>query len=160
MTENEILNIVCDNIDLKYKKMLSFELKKSQTTGIFFITVKAEPSYWRLDSNEKTLAKIKIGKKSSYIAFNTSCEKLLKQHSISYNKIKSENMLRVSIEDFSQIPVATIGNLFTNIMLNAFNFQAFGCCGKFNICEKTGICVHDDVLYSTACQYRKIITKL
>ncbi|MCM1114250.1 MAG: hypothetical protein NC397_01990 [Clostridium sp.] len=159
MNEIDIFNQIKDNINKKYLSVVNFELVKSKTKGIFFITIKASPSPWRLDASEKTLAKIKIGKKVSYISFATCCENELNKYSITYSKIKSENMLRVTIDEFSEISPENITKLFTSIMLNAFNFQSFGCCGKFKECEKNGICVHDDILYSTACQYRKIISR-
>lgn len=161
MDETDIFNLITQNIDKKYLNIVKFELQetKNKSENAYFIYVKAEPTPWRLDSSTKTLTKIKFGKKVSYVSFPVSCANTLDAYSIYYSKIKSEDALRVSIDEFSIISPQIIKDLFTNIMLAAFNFQAFGCCGKFKECEKTGICIHDDILYSTACQYRKIISK-
>lgn len=162
MNEVDIFNLVKQSIDARYLNIVDLELKKTENKSeknAYFICVKADPTPWRLDSSTKTLAKIKFGKKVSYISFPVSYAKTLNDYSIRYSKIKSEEALRVSIDEFSTISPEIIKDLFTNIMLAAFNFQAFGCCGKFKECEKTGVCVHDDILYSTACQYRKIISK-
>lgn len=162
MNEIDIFNLIKQNIDKRYLDTVDLELKETENKSeknAYFIYVKAAPTPWRLDSSTKTLTKIKFGKKISYISFPVSCANTLNEYSISFSKIKSEDALRVSIDEFSKISSEIIKDLFTKIMLDAFNFQAFGCCGKFKECEKTGICVHDDVLYSTACQYKKIISK-
>ena len=162
MNEVDIFNLIKQNIDPRYLTIVDLELRETNNKSeknAYFIYVKAEPTPWRLDSSTKTLTKIKFGRKVNYISFPVSYAKILSDYSISYSKIKSEDALRVSIDEFSTVSPEIIKHLFTNLMLDAFNFQSFGCCGKFKECEKEKICLHDDILYSTACQWRKIISK-
>ena len=67
--------------------------------------------------------------------------------------------LRISFDVFDNIPSNVLAELFTTIMITSFKFEPFGCCSKYKECKEKGYCVHDDILYANACQYRKIITK-
>lgn len=40
-------------------------------------------------------------------------------------------------------------------LMELFAFDAFGCCSKYRECSKQMRCIHADLLYATACRYRK-----
>lgn len=159
INEMEIFNRIKNNIDEKYTKIVNLKLKSSKTTGIYFITVDAKPTSWRANASEKTLAKIKIGRDISYISFAPEYKNIFKKYFINYTKTKSENAIRISFSDFKNIPSNVLTELLTTIMISSFKFDSFGCCGKYRECKEKGYCVHNDILYANACQYRKIITK-
>ncbi len=41
------------------------------------------------------------------------------------------------------------------IFMDLFSFTPFGCCDKFERCSDERKCIHSDLIYATACQYRK-----
>lgn len=159
MNEIDVFNRIKENIDRQYRNIIDFELEstRNKTENAYFVTAKSPSTPWRAETSKKSITKIKFCGSENYITFALSCEGRLKEYSIKYTESKSENILRVSIEDFSKTPLDVIGKLFTDIVLNSFSFETFGCCGKFKECEDKGYCVHQDLLYATACQYRRII---
>ncbi len=158
-TINEIIDFVKQYIDSRYRDITEISVKNSNSPDIYFIVIKSKPTPWRSDTSDKTFSKIKLGKKSSYISFNTSYIKAFDKYSVSYSKIKSENMIRINLDDFFKIAPDVLEIIFNYIFINSFNITTFGCCGKFKECEEKGMCVHPDIIYASACQYRKIINK-
>lgn len=67
--------------------------------------------------------------------------------------IKKEDIL-VSF-DFDSFENKEFSAFLQKMFLACFNFTSFGCCSKYIDCSDVKKCLHDDQLYSTACQYRK-----
>ena len=50
-----------------------------------------------------------------------------------------------------------VESIFVDALVKSFAFSAFGCCSKYNECNEKLKCVHDDVLYSNACQHKAFL---
>ena len=158
--EEKILMHTKKFIDPAFLDSVSLFIKKSNTPSISFLSVKANPSPWRSDVSEKTFAKIKLGKKSSYIAFKNTYKKDFDNTHIPYVMVKSEQLIRVTLEDFFNIDEQSMKKIANSVFFNSFNFASFGCCGKFKECQEKGLCVHPDIVYANAaCQLKKHIEK-
>lgn len=158
-TENilEYIKKYTDNRYLEISDIIITESSNKSSSNLYSVIIKSAPTTWRPDATEKTFAKIKLSKSMQYIAFNENCSNIFSELSIPYSKIKSEKMLRIMLDDFFAIDTFKLKKLFNQVFVNAFSITSFGCCGKFHECEKKCECVHTDVIYANACQYRKII---
>ena len=162
VTIEELIKQIEDSISEELRdcfKIVS-EKTKQEKINTYFIRVVAPSSNWRLTKNSATIAKVHFGKRLSYIAFSLTSKQILKENNINYTYTNSEGLARITISDFIKIPNEIIGFLCTDTILNSFGFQQFGCCGKYNDCIKANKCLHDDKLYATACQMKKILPML
>lgn len=161
-------NELCQKIKSKIEKVINsdyltstnLEIKPSKNlnSNIYFLSFVSEPTPWRLEKTEKNLLAIKLGQKS-YVAVKYNYHNLFLKYNIPYTKIKSEDLIRISIDNFFDIDETVLSEIINNIFINLFSIQPFGCCGKFDKCKIKGYCIHDDMIYATACQYRKFIKK-
>lgn len=158
---NDIVNIIFDRlrsaVEFKLLNSADISLKNSNTNNITFVVIQARPSPWRGEISDKTLAKIKSSKISGYVSFKNKYKSEFEKYNIPFNTIKSEQTIRIKFEDFLEIDEYILKNLINTIFIDSFNFTPFGCCGKFKECQLKHECLHEDIIYATACQWRKLI---
>ena len=122
----------------------------------------ASNSIYRTDGKKTvTIAKVKEGGKNEYISFYDKYVDMFDKAGISYSEADSSNAIRMSEMEFaiaSSNPA--FPSIIESIILQSFNFTAFGCCGKYIECSNKKRCLHDDIFYATAsCQYKKHLDK-
>ena len=94
------------------------------------------------------------GKKSKYIYFNNSFERLLKNTNVPYEPSNGSRWARSSTSSFvgfSEIP-NLVEELY-EIFLRASD--SFGCCGSYLECSNVGHCIKTDIMFSGKCAYRQ-----
>ena len=72
--------------------------------------------------------------------------------------VYADGFFRITFEDFTLLckkEAEKIKKILTKIFISCLSFPAFGCCDKYALCSKKGHCLHEDLVYATACQYRK-----
>ena len=92
------------------------------------------------------------GKKSKYIYFNNSFEKLLKNTAISFEPSNYSRWARCSTKTFvgfSEVP--TLVEELYEIFLR--DSDPFGCCGSYLECSHVGHCIKSDIMFSGKCAY-------
>ena len=62
--------------------------------------------------------------------------------------------MRVSLDDFID-NLNKLNELLNKIFISSVSFETFGCCSRYKKCSEKQKCIHDDLLYSSACMYRK-----
>lgn len=104
-------------------------------------------------------ARIKESGLRPYISFRNKYKYWYDEKGIPSFIIKSDkDFFRVSPIDFLNVANENkkeFGKLAAQICIDAMSFPKFGCCSKYKQCSSCGICVHNDLLYSSACEYRR-----
>ena len=121
------------------------------------IVVSSPMTVYRPKVDNALFARIKAKGKKPYISFRKKYIVWFIDHQIEAYFIKSDQeYFRVSLDDF-QVVIENndFAELAVQICLDAMNFPKFGCCNKFKECSDVKKCLHSDLLYSTACMYRK-----
>lgn len=163
MIYENIINNVFNHLKLGIDKSLlnsaDIVLKESNTKNVFFIIIQSKSTPWRGEISDKTLAKIKTTKTSCCIIFKGKFKPEFEKLCVPISIIKSDSSIKINCDDFLNINTDDLQKLINQIFIDCFNFTPFGCCSKFNDCELKEKCLHDDPIYATACQWRKIISK-
>lgn len=159
MNTEDIFERIKNCINKQYLEFVEIVLRESnnKNENAYYIVAIASPSLWRPNKSEKTLAKIKVGKNVSFIAFKKTYKKKFEKKDIDYTTIKSEDFIRITFEEFNSIDKQVLNQIINDVLLESFSFSPFGCCGKYKECQEKHFCVHSDQLYSTACQFKKFI---
>lgn len=161
-TPESILEYIEQFIEKRYLEITDLSVVKSANKSeknLYSIIITSNPTVWRPDASKKLFAKIKLGKQVQYVGFSENCKKIFDECNIPFSTIKSSNTLRIDVDEFFKTDSAVLKKLFNEVFINSFNIPAFGCCGKYKECEETGNCTHADIIYSNACQYRRITTR-
>ena len=108
-----------------------------------------------------SVAKVKEGGKLEYISFSDKYAYLFDEAGIAFSRMNSNNSIRLNEIEFTiassnaQFPL-----IIEHIVLQSFNYDSFGCCGRYLGCSNAKKCIHDDIFYATAaCQYKKHLDK-
>lgn len=148
----------------KIKKLInpdffkSSKIKLQENKGAYdSIVIQLEPNAYRSNTTSALFARLKLSGKQKYISFSSNYADTFKRTEIPFFSIKSDpDFIRVSIGTlFDTNNEHTLSTVFNNIFLTSFSFQKFDCCGKFKECSNAKKCLHDDIIYSSACVYRK-----
>ncbi len=141
--------------DFKQIKLNIIENK----SGYDSIVISSEMTTYRPKVSNALFARIKTSGKKPYISFRNKYINWFIENDINTYSIKSEtDFFRVPLSDFMlaiNFEKKDFSKLAVQICLEAMNFPQFGCCDKFVQCSDAKKCVHSDLLYSTACMYRK-----
>ena len=143
----------------KIYENISFTLKKN-AGGYDSIVITSSMTTYRPKIDNVLIARINTSSKKPYISFRKKYEKWFLDRGISTYSIKSEyDFFRIMLSDFNCFDnsehYSDFCKLIVSIYLDSVKFPQFGCCDRFNRCSAEKKCVHDDLLYSTACMYRK-----
>lgn len=135
----------------------SLEIQKNK--GLYdSIIIKVENNPYRNGvSNKFLLCRVRLTGKQPYISFSMRHTQLLELFKDSLCSIASEpTFMRIDLKAFLEYSdTKTLAKVLNKVFLDSFNFPAFGCCSLFKECSKEKRCLHSDLLYATACMYRK-----
>ncbi len=154
---DEIISEIKGVIDARYIRASTLYAKDNKA-NFYSLMVKALPTPYRTDSGEHLFARVKDKGKMKYISFSKTFESDFALLDVPYTQIRSDEYLRIDLSTFRNFLIQRedIRGLLNKIYISSFNFQSFGCCGKYLECSNQMRCVHEDILYASgACQYKK-----
>ena len=128
-------------------------------SGYDTIVISSEMTAYRPRIDNVVIARIKETGKSQYICFKNKYKYWFDEREIdTESTVSDQGYIRISLIDFWH----SINNyekefseLIAKICLDTMSFSKFGCCHRYLKCSEKRKCVHDDLLYSTACEYRR-----
>ena len=159
--DQQIVNKIARLIKPEYFESAGLELMiKADNSNSIRITIENNP--WRngVIKGNSFFANIKSGGKTQYInvkdifAYNFS--EIGIESTANTTERKSE-YIRINLHTFIKYldnPSEKFIDLINKMFLRNILFQEFGCCSKYEECEKAGKCLHSDQLYATACHQR------
>ena len=128
-------------------------------SGYDSIAIYSEMTAYRPKVDGALFCKIKETGKQPYVSFRNKYKSWFDEKGIVSWNIKSDkDFFRISPLDFLYIVNKNeeeFGRLASQICIDAMSFPKFGCCSKYKQCSDVGRCVHEDLLYSSACEYRR-----
>ena len=124
------------------------------------INISLPYTVYRENVSDSLFARLKTEKEVKYISFKEKYKNRFENHGILTYGIKSEpDFFRIPLDEFSKIEELKNDpdfiQLIEDIFLDALTFEPFGCCHKYVECSDAKKCLHDDLIYATACMYRK-----
>lgn len=137
------------------------QVKLSQinnASGYDTIVIFSDMTEYRPKIDGALFARIKESGKNPYVSIKYKYKFWFDERGIPTFSIKSEtDFIRVSAMDFWSAVHRydeEFGKLAATICLDSMSFPKFGCCSRYKECSNVGKCIHNDVLYSSACEYR------
>ncbi len=108
-------------------------------------------------ANDFLFARVRSTGKRPYISFNTQHAHLFSMFESSCFSVSSDpSFTRIDLQAFLEYDShKALSKTLNEIFLASFNFPPFGCCSLYKQCSKEKHCLHSDLLYATACMYRK-----
>jgi len=157
VTDKEILNQIQSFVESSYLELSKLELQENRSDyNSIFIKSSTTPYRNGTNGNKSVLlCRIKNTGNVRYIAFDSKYRADFEELGLNVTSIKSEtDYIRLNIDEFlNTLPKGQ--KLLNKIFADSFSFASFGCCSKYKECSKAEKCVHEDLLYATACMYRK-----
>lgn len=156
-SENDIVQTIRDLINPDYLRNSQISLRINQSDYNSIIITSEKTPYRDSSVGELLFARIKVKGTAPYISFITKYRKLFEDKNITCTGIKSNpDFIRVNLDVFLPFNgyLDSLREIFNIIFIDTFSFPAFGCCEKYNECSDALRCLHPDMAYSTACQYR------
>lgn len=131
------------------------------------IIIRIDNNPWRnsISSGDILFCRIKTTGDIHYFQFKKAFASDFQKNNISYSANKTElnnDMIRISFSDFTTAldnPSDDFKKLMNKVFVYNISFTKFGCCSKWEECQKAGKCLHSDQLYATACQYQKLLKR-
>ena len=65
----------------------------------------------------------------------------------------------IQVANTDNIPLQSIKDACLQKFQDIFAFEPFGCCSRYKQCSNAKTCLHEDLLYSQVCMYRKNLEK-
>lgn len=156
-TENKVITYLIDHLNPKFLQTASLALQKNK--GLYnSILIKVESNPYRNGvANEFLFARIRSTGKQPYISFSSRYTQLLEMFKNNLCSIVSEpTFMRIDLKAFLEYPDSKmLSKVLNEVFLDSFSFPTFGCCSLYKECSKEKHCLHSDLLYATACMYRK-----
>ncbi len=128
------------------------------------INISLPYTIYRENIGNMLFARVKVEKEVKYISFKEKYRKGFEKYGILTYEIKSEpDFFRIPLEEFPKIEELEDDpdfiKLISDIFLDALSLEPFGCCHKYVACSDAKKCLHDDLIYATACMYRRNLEK-
>ena len=128
------------------------------------INISLPYTIYRENIGNMLFARVKVEKEVKYISFKEKYRKGFEKYGILTYEIKSEpDFFRIPLEEFPKIEELEDDpdfiKLISDIFLDALSLEPFGCCHKYVECSDAKKCLHDDLIYATACMYRRNLEK-
>lgn len=134
-------------------------LQKNNESNYDSILIYSEMTAYRPKVEGALFGKIKENGKRPYIAFRMKYRYWFDDREIpTWNLGSDKEFFRVDPIDFLNAVNTnedSFGELAAHICADSMSFPKFGCCSKYQQCSDIGKCVHEDLLYSSACEYRR-----
>lgn len=160
--EDRIVDLIENSLPDYLKKSGIIYIKpNSENTpysSIMFSPIQGTSCYRTKEIPDGLICRVKTTGKIKYVSFSGQFEKNLTENGLNITKIQSEDFWRVELSEFYSFASAdsdAFSQLVSAVIVSLFAFDRFDCCGKFKECSDAGRCLHDDMLYSTACTYRR-----
>lgn len=160
--ESRIVSLIEKSLPDYLKKSGKIYIKpNSENTpysSIMFSPIRGTSCYRTKDIPDGLICRVKTSGKMKYVSFSVQFEKNLTDNGLNITKTQSEDFWRVELSEFYTFASSNeeaFSKLISDVIVSLFVFDRFDCCGKFKECSDAGRCLHDDMLYSTACTYRK-----
>lgn len=155
-TEMNVLNTIQSLILDDLKCNSTFKLKENIGPENS-IVVKTSASAYRPES-ETLFARIKTSGTTRYISVSSRYLKEFQKVGVATTFIKSQKgYVRIALSDWDEFIQRSPDNakrILSIMFTDMFRGEAFGCCSRYERCSDERKCVHDDLAYATACQYR------
>ena len=144
-------------------------LLQENTNNLDSIVIRLENNPWRngVIKGDIIFARIKTNGDTQYLNFKNKFLSLFNGTNIKLLPVPDAeaqyDWARVGLNSFIELlnaPTKDFIKSVNEIYLGSIVFPEFGCCSKYKKCFEKKECVHSDRLYSTACQYRKIINNI
>ena len=159
---NRIVDLIEKALPDYLKKSGKIYIKpNSETTpysSIMFSPLQGTSCYRTKEIPDGLICRVKTTGKIKYVSFSVQFEKNLTDNGLNISKTQSEDFWRIELSEFYSFASSrneAFCKLVSAVIVSLFTFDRFDCCGKFKECSDAGRCLHDDMLYSTACTYRK-----
>lgn len=160
--ESRIVNLIEKSLPDYLKKSGNIYIKpNSENTpysSIMFSPMQGTSCYRTKEIPDGLICRVKTTGKTKYVSFSGQFEKNLTENGLNITKTQSEDFWRVDLSEvysFASANGEAFSRLIAAVIVSLFAFDRFDCCGKYKECSDAGKCLHDDMLYSTACTYRK-----
>lgn len=158
-----LLNVMIDSLELPHKGLiLKDNLGEKTITRSICINeppYPATPKDLENYQNIQSIAKIEENKDFVIITINESClEHISLPQNTKTKTSKINNSLFVKItfsKDDTNIYKILEDVIRYRVKIYSSASTSFGCCSQFVKCSDAKKCVHENKLYSTACQYRR-----
>lgn len=153
-----LLNTIRHIINPEYLRFADLELRDN-ISQVKTIVISSPATSYRSAVNNLIFAKIKLEGKITFIAFRSAYYHSFLEFGLNpyYTKSDSE-YFRIEISSFfneSLLSDTRFVALLNRVFIETFSFPSFGCCSRYNECSDALKCLHPDLMYATACSYRK-----
>lgn len=155
--KQEFINRIIDILEPDFKPFYEISINENKGT-VNSIIIDCPGTYFHDPIEGALFARIQIKGITPYISFKDKYEILFKAAEIPFYKIKSDaGFLRIDLNIFYNYLYEreTLSPIMKSIFMDLFSFTPFGCCDRFKRCSDERKCIHSDLIYATACQYRK-----
>ena len=138
----------------------SIRLSQTSNKGDYdSVIISSEMTAYRPRIEGALFCRIKETGKQPYIAFRKKYKYWFDEKGIETWFISSDQeFFRINLRDFLNVisqNEISFSQLTAQICFDAMSFPKFGCCSKYRQCSELGKCIHEDLLYSSACEYRR-----
>lgn len=148
-----IFDYINNSLSARYKKAVILNFKESADGKTVIIRATAKETAWHQELPNKTILKIDFNN----ILLPKASKTILNELNVTYEVDEKSDTCCVDIKYFMTLKDDIIEKILIYNLNQSFAFSAFGCCSKFNECNEKLKCVHDDVLYSNACQQKSFL---
>ena len=155
--ENDIIQRIRGMIRPEYLSTTNIILKENKASYNSIVVISGKSLYRSTSTGELLFARLKATGTIQYISFSSKYKLLFNQSGIEYSEVESDmGFIRLGLDIFSPLTgyLDKLPDIFNKIFIDIFSFPAFGCCDKYVACSDAKHCLHEDLVYSTACQYR------
>nr|DAJ10350.1 MAG TPA: hypothetical protein [Caudoviricetes sp.] len=153
----DILNAIIDMIKPEYLKGSEIKVKKNASKYDSIIVTSRKTVYRNADTGELLLGRVVSDKSGCTVSFSQKYADDFYKLGIEYKESKfGKNFIQIDGSFFSLIfqNHAALSKIINQIFIDLFSFPSFGCCSNYIKCSDAKRCVHPDLAYATACQYR------
>lgn len=151
----DIFEMIKDMIRPEYLQGSELKLKENKSRYCS-IVVSSEKTAYRSQSVHNLLLARGCNRRG-YICFSSKYAPLFQAASIEFSP-ESPLSKFIMIDCFLFSPLSgkasELSKILNKIFIDLFSFPAFGCCSSYVECSDARHCVHTDLAYATACQYR------
>ncbi len=158
LIEISVLNKITENINPLYFETADMRVKENNENSSYnSIVIDTSPTVYRQSSPSEVLfCRVKTKGKTSYISFPPTKKAEIDKLGIEYITTNSDDFLRIDIDKFLNLTEnENFSSVMHDLFLKSFSFPKFSCCSRYKECSEQGKCVHPDLIYATACDYKK-----
>lgn len=152
-----ILNALVDMIKSEFLIGSEIRIKKNASKYDSIIVTSKKTAYRNTDTGELLLGRVVTDKIGCSVSFSRKYSKDFGKAGIEYCESKfGNNFIQIDGNTFSRLNQSydALSIIVNKIFIDLFSFPSFGCCSSYVQCSDEKRCIHPDLAYATACQYR------